>query len=51
MNKAIKENEIKKQKRKKQEKREQEEDVKMTEERLKVDMKQDLISERYYEII
>ena len=48
---AIKENEIQKQKRKEQEKKEKEEDVKMAEERIKMEMKEDLTRQKYYETI
>ena len=48
---AIKENEIQKQKRKEQEKKEKEEDVKMAEERIKMEMKEDLTRQKYYDTI
>ena len=48
---AIKENEIKIMKKKEQEKKEKEEDIKMGEERIKMQMKQDIIREKYYEKI
>ena len=48
---AIKENEIKIMKRKEQEKKEKEEDIKISEEGLKMQMKQDQIREKYYDLI
>ena len=48
---AIKENELKIQKRKEQEKKEKEEDIKMGEERIKMQMKEDLTRQRYYDKI
>ena len=51
LNKAIKENEIKIQKRKEQEKKEKEEDIKMREESIKMQKKQDIIRDKYYEMI
>ena len=48
---AIKENELKKQKKKEQEKKEKEEDIKMGEERIKMQLKQDYIREKYYDTI
>ena len=48
---AIKENELKMQKKKEQEKKEKEEDIKMGEERIKMQLKQDLIREKYYDTI
>ena len=48
---AIKENELKIKKKKEQEKKEKEEDIKMGEERIKMQMKQDIIREKYYEKI
>ena len=48
---AIKENELKIKKKKEQEKKEKEEDIKMGEERIKMQMKQDIIREKYYENI
>ena len=48
---AIKENEIQKQKRKEQKKKEKEEDVKMAEERIKMEMKEDLTRKKYYDTI
>ena len=51
LNKAIKENELKKQRKKEEEKRQKEEDVKMAEERIKMDIKQDIIRDKYYELI
>ena len=50
LNKAIKENELKKQRKKEEEKRQKEEDVKMAEERIKMDIKQDIIRDKYYEL-
>ena len=51
LNKAIKENEIKIQKKKEQEKKEKEEDIKMREEGIKMQIKQDIIRDKYYEVI
>ena len=51
LNKAIKENELKKQRKKEDEKKKKEEDVKMAQERIKMDMKQDMIRDKYYELI
>ena len=51
LNKAIKENEIKIQKKKEQEKKEKEEDIKMREESIKMQKKQDMIRDKYYEMI
>ena len=48
---AIKEKELKIQKRKEQEKKEKEEDIKMGEERIKMQMKEDLTRQRYYDKI
>ena len=51
LNNAIKENNLKLQKKKEQEKKEKEEDIKMREESIKMQIKQDLIREKYYENI
>ena len=51
LNNAIKENELKKQRKKEQEKREKEEDIKMREEGLKMQLKQDMIRDKYYDLI
>ena len=48
---AIKENDLKIKKKKEQEKKEKEEDIKMGEERIKMQLKQDLIREKYYDNI
>ena len=49
--KAIKENDLKLKKRKEKEKQEKEEDIKMGEERMKMQMKEDLERKRYYDLI
>ena len=49
--KAIKENDIKIKLKKEKEKREKEEDVKMGEERMKMQMKEDIQRQRYYDLI
>ena len=51
LNNAIKENELKIKRKKEQEKKEKEEDVKLGEERIKMQMKQDQIRDKYYELI
>ena len=51
LKKAIEENEIKKQKKKEQARLEKEEDVKMAEERIKMEMKEDLTRQKYYDNI
>ena len=49
--KAIKENDLKLKKKKEKEKQEKEEDIKMGEERMKMQMKEDLERKRYYDLI
>ena len=51
LNKAIKENELKIKKKKELEKKEKEEDIKIREESIKMQIKQDQIREKYYEMI
>ena len=51
LNKAIKENEEQKQRKKEKEKLEQEEDMKMAEERIKMDMKEEIARKNYYDKI
>jgi len=48
---AIKENELKIKKKKEQEKKEKEEDIKMGEERIKMQMKEDVARQKYYDMI
>ena len=51
LNKAIKENELKIKKKKELEKKEKEEDIKIREESIKMQIKQDQIRQKYYEMI